>query len=256
MTVSLAKATSFCFDFDGVFYSPRKVENVLDVLHQTKAELMCELLGESINYATAIEIAKDGYHTHGNPVTAYSEWATTQGIDPDSFRLPFFHQYHQRLKDYLQSKLPSVFCNRTDLKEAFSLSHGKVTNGVATHSCANNLVKPVLESMGISQYFTLHAVHGLDEAGFTLKNKSPKLVNMAFESMSADEDGRAYVEDSAQNLKLYKEHNPDTLCILINNGDWQKHLPGYIDAQFPDILQLKRAYSTSMTHPDRFISIP
>lgn len=255
MTVKLSDVRAFCFDFDGVFYGYNQTHGIDELCDIIMAQTAHRIIGDTLDLKTAENLARTGYNTHGDCITAFCEWATQQGINPEGFKLKLFQQYHDNLRRTLANSFPNIFSDRTDLKLAFQLSQGRAINGVATHSCATNWAKPFLASMGISEYFSMQAVHGLDESSFTLKHNDPRLIEMSFSSMGVQPENGCFIEDTARNLRAMKERHPQTRCILIHQGTPLEQQPSYVDDQFATILDMKIAYAAQLQDKPRIITL-
>lgn len=242
MTVAVSDIKGFCFDFDGVFYDPHTIDNLYPICDQIMAGTALDLLGDKISFSVALRLARDGYRKDGSNIPSFCRWAEKEGHNPKDFRDDLFRTFNKNYSAFLLKKYPDLFTNRTDLKEAFKLSHGRVINGVATHGHAEVLPKQLFETMGISPYFKMHAVHGLDEADYTLKHLNPRLVEMTFRSLGIDPNEGCFVEDTARNLKAMKDKNPETRCTFIHHGRPLEQQPTYVDDQFNDIPEMKKAY--------------
>jgi hypothetical protein len=242
MTVAVRDIQGFVFDFDGVFYGYHQIGNIYSLSDRIMAKSAVEVLGDKILLSQAEKLASEGYKTYGDSITAFCVWAYQEGHDPNTFKETLFRTYHRNLREYFLNHHSDFFMNRIDLQEAFRLSQGRVVNGVATHGCAQSWAKPFLTDMGISQYFKMQAVHGLDEADYTLKHLDPRLVEMSFQNLAVNPSKGCFVEDTARNLKAMKERNPETRCTLIHHGRPLEQQPAYIDDQFSNIPELKRAY--------------
>lgn len=242
MTVAVRDIEAFVFDFDGVFFDIQEVNNYHSTCDHLTAQTAVELLGNNISYEIAVKLAAQGYKDDGSNIPAFCRWAIKQGHDPKSFRNELFRTFNERYREFLISEYPHLFFNRNDLKEAFTLSHGKIVNGVATHGHAEVLAKHLFQTMGISHYFQMQAVNGLNEADYALKHLDSRLVEMSFQNLGVNPRRGCFVEDTARNLEAMKERNPETRCILIHHGRPLEQQPIYIDDQFSDIPEMKRAY--------------
>jgi phosphoglycolate phosphatase-like HAD superfamily hydrolase len=242
MTVAIPDIKGFCYDFDGVFYSINAIGDFYSACDDIMAKVAVDLLGGQITPQDAIKIGRKGYEEDGSNIPSFCRWAEQQGRNPDDFRDQLFRAFNANYSAFLLGRHPNLFINRVDLQEAFKLSHGKVVNGVATHGHAEVLPKQLLETMGIANYFLMQAIHGLNEADYTLKHTDPRLVEMAFRSLGVDPSEGCFVEDTARNLKAMKERNPNTRCTLIHHGRPLEQKPSYIDDQFADILEMQKAY--------------
>lgn len=242
MTVAIPDIKGFCFDFDGVFYNPHTIDNFNPICDQIMAGTALDLLGDKITYKVALKLARDGYMEDGSNIPSFCKWAEQEGHNPADFRDQLFRAFNENYSAFLLKKYPDLFRNRNDLQVAFKLSHGIVVNGVATHGHAEVLPKKLFETMGISPYFQMHAVHGLDEADYTLKHLDPHLVEMTFRSLGVDPKEGCFVEDNARNLEAMKERNPETRCTFIHHGRPLEQQPSYVDDQFHDIPEMKKAY--------------
>lgn len=256
MTVAVSNIRAFCFDFDGVFYNPNKINDFYPACDEIMARVAVDLLGNKITRQDAIDLGRRGYQEDGSNIPSFCRWAEQEGHNPKNFRDQFFRAFNTDYSAFLLKNYPSLFRNRIDLQEAFKLSHGKVANGVATHGHAEVLPKKLLGTMGISRYFQMHAIHGLNEADYTLKHTDPRLVEMAFSSLGVDPEEGCFVEDTARNLKAMKDRNPETRCTFIHHGRPLEQQPSYIDDQFQDILQMKKAYYERALSDHTIISIP
>lgn len=242
MTVAASNIRAFCFDFDGVFYNPNKIDDFYPACDEIMAATAVGLLGDKITRQVAIALGSNGYQEDGSNIPSFCRWAEKEGHNPADFRDQLFKTFNQNFSSFLLDKYPNLFRNRNDLQEAFSLSQGKVVNGVATHGHAEVLPKQLLKTMGISRYFQMHAIHGLDEADYTLKHLDPRLVEMTFHSLGIDPNEGCFVEDTARNLKAMKDKNPETRCTFIHHGRPLEQQPTYVDDQFNDIPEMKKAY--------------
>jgi FMN phosphatase YigB (HAD superfamily) len=256
MTVAVRDISGFVFDFDGVFYSLQQIKNLYSTCDHLMAETAIELLGNNISYDVAVKLAEQGYKEDGSNIPAFCRWAIKEGHDPINFRYQLFRTFNERYREFLLTDYPHLFRNRNDLKQAFRLSHGKIVNGVATHGHADVLAKYLFQTMGIIDYFHMHAVHGLDEADYTLKHLDPRLVELSFQNLGVDPSKGCFVEDTARNLKAMKERNPKTRCILIHHGQPLEQQPAYIDDQFIDIPEMKRAYYERGLSERRIVFVP
>lgn len=243
MTEKSGRIKGYCFDFDGVFYDYSSIAGCHDLYDRIMAHTAREVFGKELDFNSAKRIVQTGYRDHGDCISGLCEWAEKQGHNPSDYRLQLFRTYHTKLQAYLKRNYPNVFIERLDLQAAFELSAGIVANGLATHSCAQSLARPLLASMGINHYFNDAAVHGLDEAGFVQKHIDPLLVRMSFNSMGVDMQEGCFVEDTARNLEKLKEISPETRTVLIHNGRPLPRLPAHINEQYRDLLSMKKAHA-------------
>ena len=248
----------FVFDFDGVFYGFKHVINLYTLCDMTMAFSAYRntvLKQAGITLKTAKELARNGHKTYGDAITGFCVWAQENGVEPESFKADLFAEYHKNLRMALLKLSPHIFENRRDLKSAFNLSQGLVQNGIATHSCATHIARPFLASMGIRQYFEDAAVIGLANGDYTLKHTDPRLIELACTAMGLHPDDIAFVEDTPRNLQTFKDKYPSAVTIYIHHGRPLDPLPDYIDVQFYNILEMKRAWSESRKEPGKIISL-
>lgn len=247
----------FVFDFDGVFYAYKFIPGDLNSLCDTiMAKAATALLkSHGLTLTLAKRLAHQGYEDHGDAITGLCSWAQENEVEPESFKADLFAEYHKNLQTALLKLSPHIFENRRDLQSAFKLSQGLVKNGIATHSCATHIAHPFLASMGIRQYFEDAAVIGLANGDYTLKHTGPRLIELACDAMGLHPDDIAFVEDTPRNLKTFKDKYPSAVTIYIHHGRPLDTLPDYINVQFYNILEMKRAWSESRKEPEKIISL-
>ncbi len=174
-----------------------------------------------------------------------------------SIILPLYRAYNQNVHQAFVQGYPHLFTQREDLKEAFKVSAGKIKHGVASHSCREHVLLPLLSLMGISDVFQRNAICGLEQSDFELKHNAPTLVEYGFKQIGVDPSQGVFVEDTAKNLEVIKERYPHLISIYLHHGQPLDIMPAYIDFQFPDIPTYKRAYQASLDNgPSRIITLP
>ncbi len=257
MAKNFRDVQGFVFDFDGVFYAYKFFTGNFNHFYETvKAKIATSLLKNyGMTFSLAKELAHNGHKTYGDAITGFCVWAQENDVDPESFKAALFAEYHKNLRTALLKLSPHIFENRRDLQSAFNLSQGLVKNGIATHSCAQNLARPFLESMGIRQHFEDAAIIGLPDGNYTLKHTDPRLIELACAAMGLHPDDIAFVEDTPRNLKTFKDKYPSAVTIYIHHGRPLAPLPDYIDLQFYNILEMKRAWSESLKETGKIISL-
>ncbi|MEK7800821.1 MAG: hypothetical protein AAB276_00020 [Pseudomonadota bacterium] len=249
MSNQLRKIKALCLDFDGVFYPchhiPDMHENV-DIIH---AQTASALFKGQLSFDDALVIASEGYKNYGDCITALALWAKENGIAPEDFRDRFFKLFHQNMHERLQQTAPKVFTYQTDLVSAFAKTSDNVKKGIATHGCADNWVRPLLKTMGISEFIDPDAIFSLNDSGFVTKSTDPLLVRMCFNAMSTAISRGGFVEDTMKNLETAKEHHPKLTTILITQGASVKHLPNYVDFQFKNLAEMNLAIHAAHKAP-------
>ncbi|MBL8641961.1 MAG: hypothetical protein JNL76_07595 [Alphaproteobacteria bacterium] len=258
MTINLGDVTGFVFDFDGVFYPEKVITRDFNRLCNTiKAQVAFGLLKKrGMDRKTAIELAYSGYQKYGDSITGYCVWAKENGVNSEKFKHTLFVEYHKNLQVAFYRIAPHVFNQRRDLISAFKLSEGAVKNGVATHSCATHIARPFLRSMGIRNHFHEAAIIGLADGDYTLKHTTPHLIELACTAMEIAPETIGFVEDSPRNLNTFKEKYPNAPTIYIHSGSPLVPLPNYIDFQFYNILEMKRAWAEERRRKNSIVLPP
>lgn len=244
-----------CNDFDCVFYDDREIPDYNSHFDFTFAVTICGIFPEELDHESATKLAKDVYAKYGDSVTGLMEWADKRGLQSETFRQDFFKAYHRNLLSHFKQVAPHIFAEQSKLVKLFGQLDRIVRNGIATHGCADEWVRPVLRTMGLTPYIQDNAIFGLAESGFRKKSTHPDLVRKCMEALEIQEDEMAYPEDTARNLKQNKEMMPKLTTILITNGRPLDSKPSYIDYEFNSFEEYLRALHIAHTAPPKLIMI-
>lgn len=247
MNKQLRDIEALCLDFDGVFYLPHDIPNIHTNFAVIHAHTASALFNDRLSFNDALTIASEGYNQYGDCMTGLTLWAQDNGIAPEDFQQHFFKTFHKNTHSLIQQTAPKVFAHKEDLVNAFTKTHDRIPKGIATHGCADNWVRPILNTMGISEFIDPNAIFGLNDGDFVTKSVDPVLVRMCFNALSADIRKGGFVEDTKKNLETAKEHHPDLATILITQGTPLKHLPCYVDFQFKNLAEMNDALHAA--HP-------
>lgn len=256
MTTSLKDITGIAFDFDGVFYPYHAIPDIHSEWAKANAQAMCTLLPSHITFDEAYKLAFTCFKEHGDPVTGQTEFAVQLGHDREAFRTEFFKLHNRFAFSFITGKAPHILTPDTRLKTAFESSNGHIKNGIASHGCVTEWVKPLLHAKALNTYIQENAVFGLQDGGFASKGKYPTLVELCFTALGTPLEEQAFVEDTPLNLAVMKEHNPQLTTIYIHHGNPIARLPSHIDCQFHDIPEMKAAMATARLTEQRIISLP
>ncbi len=256
----LSSSLAHVSDFDNVFYDAKLFEdyNAFCVAALADAALSIPVLKKAgLTRDAAIHLADNGYQRYRDTFTSFCLWGAQHGISREDIVVPIYHAYNTRVKAAFLQHYPQLVKNRLDLKEAFNITHGIIPQGIASHSCRENLLFPLVEQMGIRDFFQESAICGLEQSEFQLKHLSPALVESSFEAMGVDPNDGTFQEDTDANLRVIKEHHPGCLTVHIHHGRPLETKPSYVDFQFYDLLEMKRAWKADRDRgPKVVISLP
>ncbi len=250
------------YDFDGVFYSRFDIQGMdkLCVHLLAQAALSIPQLEKAgLTYDEAAFLGEDGYKKYRDSFTIFRQWFQSQGAtveESDALKAPLYRAYHHNVqKEFIQT-YPHLFTQREDLKTAFKVSAGLIKHGIASHSCRENILVPLLSLMGIRDVFQHNAICGLEQSNFELKHNSPALVELGFKEIGVDPSQGVFVEDTPENLAVMKDRHPDMIAILLHHGRPLDIQPSYVDFQFRDIPAYKKAHQRALDDgPTRVITL-
>jgi len=256
----LSSSLAHVFDFDNVFYDSNKFQdyNAFCVAALADAALSIPVLKKAgLTRDTALYLADNGYQRYRDTFTSFCLWGAQHGISREDIVVPIYHAYNKRVKAAFLEHYPQLVKDRLDLKEAFNITHGIIPQGIASHSCRENLLLPLVAQMGISDFFQKSAICGLEQSEFRLKHLSPVLVERSFEALGVDPNEGTFPEDTDANLKVMKEHYPGCLTVHIHHGRPLDKKPSHVDFEFHDLLEMKRAWQADRDRgPTVVISLP
>ena len=232
MTNNLNNIIATANDFDDTIYRAEDIPGYYEHFATTFANTLVKMLPDEVDFAAARQISVDGYEAYGDSITGLMEWADKRGLPAEQLRTDFFRQYHQDLRHHFIQVAPHVFAQRCEAANGLERLQGIVRQGIATHGCADEFVRPLLPGMGLSELFEQHAIFGLADSGFLKKSTHSVLVGQCIEALEAEPKEAAYTEDNLLNLKTNKEMTPDLTTVLITNGRPLASQPTYVDYQF------------------------
>ncbi|MDY0029271.1 MAG: hypothetical protein RBR86_04925 [Pseudobdellovibrionaceae bacterium] len=256
----LSSSLAHVFDFDNVFYDSSKFEdyNAFCVAALADAAMSLPVLKKAgLTHEEAVLLADSGYQTYRDTFTSFCLWGGLRGIPKEDIIAPIYREYNVRIKTAFLQYYPQLVKNRTDLQQAFRLTDGHVLQGIASHSCRQNLLLPLVENMGIRQHFQEHAICGLEQSEFKLKHITPTLVERSFAALGVDPNEGTFPEDTVANLLVMKDHYPGCLTVHIHHGRPLDKKPSYVDFEFHDIPEMKRAWQADKDRGTKVIySLP
>ncbi len=253
MENKLNRISGIAYDWDGVFYAYDTIPNIQDVWAHAAASTIQGLI-PNISFNDAKQIHINGYNQHGDVVTGATEFAQNIGYDAFKFSTSLLRGIHREILKKLACVAPQIFIPDDKEIEAFQICKNLVKNGIASHSCSTEWLAPFLHAKALTEFIEPNAIFGLEDGGFVLKHNNPKLVEMCFNALATPQRERAFIEDTARNLKTAKEIDPSLVTIFIHHGRPLQNLPSYIDFQFPNVKTFKNALYTAKTQPKIMIA--
>lgn len=255
MSHKLSEIIANANDFDGVFYDPSLIPDYYNHFATTFGSTLIKMLPDAIDFEGATKLAVEGYEQYGDSVTGIMEWADKRGMKGEDFREEFFRSYHQNLFTHFTHVAPHVFMQKSDLVRAFDRIRGIVSNGIATHGCADNFTRPLLPGMHLTAYIQDNAIFGLADSGYLKKSTHSDLVDMCLKALDVLPEVAGYTEDTSLNLKAQKELMPSLTTIYINNGRPLATKPTYIDYEFKCFEDYLTALAVAHSEPRKLIMI-
>ena len=255
MTSQLKEIKFNCLDFDDVCYEADAIKDYYKHFADVFGETLYKMFPEAIDLSSAIQLAYDGYKSHGDSVSGLMDWARKNNIGGPSLRLSFFHAYHKNLALHFPNVAPHVFSKVSKLVPAFEKVRGIVSNGIASHGCADYWVKPLLTPMGLKPFIQPDAIFGLADSDFLKKSTHPDLVQKCREALGAEPQETCFPDDNVPNLETNKAFEPKMKTVHIHNGHPLDKKPSYIDFEFRDLGEYLKALHAAHNDPPKLILI-
>jgi phosphoglycolate phosphatase-like HAD superfamily hydrolase len=227
-------------DHDGVHYNAKDNPDFVNFFNNAKAQAVCTLLNGTISHEEAFQINNDFYYACGDGSRGFYERAIKAGHELSKFQLDLHHEFHRVAFKNATEQHPNWIrpCDQT-IQTMGDLQKLGVRHSVLTQSCPIHWTNPALTRLGIAHFF--ETIIGHAETGFELKGLSHKPIEIGIEKAGIHPSQANFVEDSPKNLLKAKERFPDLYTVLIHHGNAMDKLPDYIDAQFPNYLEYKKA---------------
>lgn len=245
--------TNIIWDIGNVLYPYSRVsEEYYAHCHDAHVKIALEFF-PMLSVEEAQYLVDECYNTFHDCYGAFIPVMDHYGFDLEETRLRLFKKHYSILYELLMKHCPDIFDDTTDLVDAFRGTSGRVNHGILTQCCMESFGIPVLEKLGILDFFDPKAMLGLDQVGFVKKAESTKPLRSVLELMDADPEHTCFVEDTLSNLERASEIK-GLRCIYINHGKPLDELPSFVSNQFreaTDFLRSLEEQVTSTPTPER-----
>jgi len=242
--INKSKIRSVIWDFDGVFYDYHQLDpHIIKRSFDTCAAEAATKLLPKIDPTRAFNIASVGYKTHGGSYLGFEDIAVEHGYDREDFRRKIFEEFHiHTLKSFAQD-YPHIMQSDTDLIQAFEKS-AHLRHGVATHSCRDRWLIPIMTEKKILPYFRPAALIGRLQVDMADKALEATAIISAMHALQTTPKENVFVEDTLRNLERARlDIGPDLTTAYVHYGRPLPDLPPYVDAQFETPAHLLRHLS-------------
>ncbi len=212
----LAGIKAIIWDFDGVFYDKGSIPNFYDICLEENVAAACEVM-PGLSPEEAAQLSAESYAEFHDVVSGFMKVATRFDKTREEVRLGIHALYHQKVAKRVLQTFPHVsrFCSET-VTQFRSL---QIQHALATHSCARNWAKPILQSQGVADHFAEEFLLGYEDFDWEPKGVSARAIDVLLHRLRLPASQVAFVEDDAKNMLPAKEKHPDLLTVLKTNSD-------------------------------------